>query len=85
MKKISKAEQKEILGGLSIQGTSEIVNKNSVVDCECRYNNTPSVTNLNATTLCKCTCIVPKNISVMENSIDTIAQIQQTISLKVII
>lgn len=62
MKKMTKKELTEILGGLSQEGTPDISNElnkrniNRVEFCQCKYINNDGVVNVNKVYCCQCHC-----------------------------
>ena len=57
MEKLTKKELCELKGGVALLVSSDdVVNKNSVQNCKCIYNNSNNLTNENTVSSCSCVC-----------------------------
>jgi hypothetical protein len=61
MKTLSKTELNELKGGIENGDTSGSTNHNTVLGCNCNYNDCCETKNLNTVTGCTCTCVNPSN------------------------
>lgn len=58
MKKLTKKEKSELIGGVASSSSLNATNTNSVANCSCTFNDTGVTINDNKVTDCSCTCAV---------------------------
>ena len=57
MKKLSKKESNQLLGGETTHYDGDVKNTNGTNGCKCIYDNSPSaITNINSVDQCVCKC-----------------------------